>query len=884
VTECKKYRRSFLKWIGGNKEEAEKLFGKENMPMYPDYSKVMKGGCQGFAKNVLNWPKDMIMGGVKTNSDGSITAEALQSVILVSTPTDVYKRLRESDKVKYLTFENETNSYNISYEWSPDIAEKIISAWQREFTQSIYNHKLNFKVDIDGSITEKRRVHPLASTSISDMLAEYCNFDYTIILLGYFFMLIYAIYSQFRCDSFCLMGVNSFVGLAFAGILTVTFASIAGLGLATWFGIHFNAATTQVLPFLALGVGVDNVFLLLFNYPQASTNMKLSEIGVLMKETGMSILMTSMNHILSFLAGTVLPIPALRSFCLQISILLTFNLIAVMTIYPALIAIDSRRKKDLRRDLCCCLQVPEEQERSHKDTPYGVLMEKPTYHGLVSVSREEDLEDNEVTPGGLQSFLRNYYIPMLQNSWVKVVIIVLSLGLFATCLMGLKYSTMGLDLGDVLPEHTAPAAFLRARDKYFSFYPMSIVLRGDDLDFAHQQHLIRNLRRDIGESRFVVKLENGEPSERYWLGLFQEWLQGLQIKLDEAEKQGLLVNFDSHKETSNELKIAVSMLCSYGDQYNCSRINDGVKLIDDSGTINEEGFYNYLYAWYEYEPMFYTVSQANFFPKLHKLKQGTGSNKYRQFIPPAPQPVYSQIPFYLTGLKDTPEIVEMIREIREICDKYSAAGLDNYPSGIAFTFWEQYLDLTKNLIMAIGYIAFAVFCVISILLFNPWTASCILVILLMLTVEIAGFLGLCGIKLNPVSAVSLITAVGIGVEFTANVAFAFLTSLGTRNERMGAAIDRVFVPIIHGAMSTFLGILMLGFSEFEFVFKYFFVILFALIAIGLINGLAFFPVLISLFGPPCEIRPSNGSNRLQVPPPYCSKKGRCKSISFNYDL
>lgn len=186
--ECKKYRKSFLKWIRNNGDEAENLFGKENMPKYPDYGKVMKGGCQGFAKSVLNWPKDMIMGGVKTTDDGSITAEALQSVILVSTPTDVYKRLRETEKVMYLEFENETNSYNISHEWSPDVAEEIISAWQREFTQSIYNHKLNFKVDIDGSVTEKRRIHPLASTSISDMLAEYCNFDYTIILLGYFFM------------------------------------------------------------------------------------------------------------------------------------------------------------------------------------------------------------------------------------------------------------------------------------------------------------------------------------------------------------------------------------------------------------------------------------------------------------------------------------------------------------------------------------------------------------------------------------------------------------------------------------------------------------------------------------------------------------------------
>ncbi|KAK0396210.1 hypothetical protein QR680_001622 [Steinernema hermaphroditum] len=191
-------------------------------------------------------------------------------------------------------------------------------------------------------------------------------------------------------------------------------------------------------------------------------------------------------------------------------------------------------------------------------------------------------------------------------------------------------------------------------------------------------------------------------------------------------------------------------------------------------------------------------------------------------------------------------------EIRGICDEYQALGIDTFPHGIAFTFWEQYLNLNLNLFNAVGVIMVAVFCVISLLLINPWSASCIMVILILMTVELAGFLGFVGIKLNPVSAVMLITAVGIGVEFTAHVVFAFLTSLGDRNERIAAAIDRLFVPVIHGALSAHLGIVMLAFSEFEFVVKYLFVVMFALIIIGLINGLALLPVLLCLMGPSCD--------------------------------
>lgn len=61
----------------------------------------------------------------------------------------------------------------------------------------------------------------------------------------YFLMLIYAMQSQMRRNGY-MLAIDSYMGLAFAGVVTVTFASVSGLGLATWFGISFNAATTQV--------------------------------------------------------------------------------------------------------------------------------------------------------------------------------------------------------------------------------------------------------------------------------------------------------------------------------------------------------------------------------------------------------------------------------------------------------------------------------------------------------------------------------------------------------------------------------------------------------------------------------------------------------------
>lgn len=57
-------------------------------------------------------------------------------------------------------------------------------------------------------------------------------------------------------------GVKSQGGVGLGGVVLVTFSVAASLGFCAWIGIMFNAATTQVLPFLALGVGVDDMFLL----------------------------------------------------------------------------------------------------------------------------------------------------------------------------------------------------------------------------------------------------------------------------------------------------------------------------------------------------------------------------------------------------------------------------------------------------------------------------------------------------------------------------------------------------------------------------------------------------------------------------------------------
>uniref|UniRef100_A0A8R1DMA1 SSD domain-containing protein n=2 Tax=Caenorhabditis japonica TaxID=281687 RepID=A0A8R1DMA1_CAEJA len=852
-TTCLEYGSSLLAWMQKNPNRLGEFLTKEEMPKYPNYGDVMSGGCKGFGKKIMEWPEDLIIGGIERDNGKLVSAEALQSVFLVSSPYDVFVRIANDKTDSHPGLDRRS--------FQPWMANEIITAWQRNFTRKMYGHEQN---------KEKRVFHPLASTSIADMLEEFSQFNYIIIVIGYVLMVIYAAFTQGRFQGWWF-AVQSNVALAISGVILVTFSSICGLGFATHLGINFNAATTQVVPFLSLGLGIDDMFLLLHNYDEIINICDRNEIGILLKETGMSVMVTSINNILAFISGYVLPIPALRSFCSQTAILLLFNLIFLMFIFPAMIGIDLRRQRKGKRDLAYCSRGSPQIPTSHS-VPSNVsnVSSRAELAGYDKQTAEYKRHEPWYTVGG---FLNNIYIPTLKNSVAKAVILLGTATAVCFGLYGMYTSTLGLELADVLPEHTPPAAFLRAREKYFSFYPMFAVLRGNHIDIPNQQQLIEEYREQLGSSKFMIKAEG--KLQPYWMSMLRIWLKSLDKALakDLAAGKFDLTNGNPIKvngeKPTPESMIAARLVCSFGTTYNCDGRLGKIRMVDENDVIRPDGFYNYLTGWFNVDNMMYYVSQASFYP----APPGWEYNEKMAKVVPASEPLlYSQIPFYQNDLVDTPAIVKMIEEIRSTCEEYTERGLPNYPSGIAFTFWEQYLSLRFNLFMAIVIIAAAVFTVISILMFNPWAATLIMCIVIITTIELGGFMGLMGIKMNPISAVTLICAVGIGVEFTAHVELAFLTALGTIDQRLESCLQHMFVPVYHGAISTFLGVVMLVFSEFDFVVKYFFYTMTVLVALGVFNGLCVLPVILTLVGPEPELTPTNGDCVLPAPPPLSQQQ------------
>ena len=103
--------------------------------------------------------------------------------------------------------------------------------------------------------------------------------------------------------------------LGLLGLLSVALSISAGLGLSLLIGIPFTTVT-QVLPFILLGVGVDDLFLLVQSLEEVDATTPGLPLELRFRKTlnrgGMSITVTSLTNVAAFLFGSLTSIPAIR--------------------------------------------------------------------------------------------------------------------------------------------------------------------------------------------------------------------------------------------------------------------------------------------------------------------------------------------------------------------------------------------------------------------------------------------------------------------------------------------------------------------------------------------------------------------------------------------
>ena len=158
----------------------------------------------------------------------------------------------------------------------------------------------------------------------------------------------------------------SFVGsgfsLAIVGILIVLSSVISSMGIISFLGVGFTMISAEVIPFLVLAIGVDNMFIIKSAIERQEKDTLLERVSGGLKEVGPNITTATICEALAFVVGSLTKIPALQTFCIQAAIAILMNYLFQIFTFVVCLILDAERRQNNNVDLFCCAKAEYDNE------------------------------------------------------------------------------------------------------------------------------------------------------------------------------------------------------------------------------------------------------------------------------------------------------------------------------------------------------------------------------------------------------------------------------------------------------------------------------------------------------------------------------------------
>merc|ERR1712032_1610444 len=149
-----------------------------------------------------------------------------------------------------------------------------------------------------------------------------------------------------------------------------------------------------------------------------------------------------------------------------------------------------------------------------------------------------------------------------------------------------------------------------------------------------------------------------------------------------------------------------------------------------------------------------------------------------------------------------------------------------------YSSWETDEVITRELVRNLGIALACVFITTLLLLANFLGSVIVLVCVAVTLVDLCGYMHFWGLTIDVISAVDIIIAIGLCVDYAVHICHAFLTVDGTKRERAQAALVDMGPAVLNGGVSTLIAFILL-----------------LTVLFGVWHGLVLLPVLLSLIGP-----------------------------------
>ncbi|KAM6035889.1 NPC1-like intracellular cholesterol transporter 1 [Theristicus caerulescens] len=684
-----------------------------------------------------------------------------------------------------------------------DPRHEWVLSWERRFLEVVGDFQRTHSSNLSVTFMSER--------SLEDEINRTTGEDIPVFAISYLVVFAYIALALGEYTAWRRVLVESKVTLALGGIAVVLGAVFASMGFLALVGLPSSLIILEVVPFLVLAVGADNIFIFVQEYQQSQRELGETQeqhIGRVLAQVAPSMLLCSLSEVICFLLGALSSMPAVRTFALTAALAIAFDFLLQMSGFVALLALDARRQEAGRFDLCCCCGMG-------KGGPTG--------------------------PGArlLRPLLHRYYTPLLLHRLARPVVVLLFLFLACAGLYLMLQVPVGLDQELAMPKDSYMLQYFAALNRYLAVGVPTYFVTTGGYNFssaAGTNGICSSAGCDADSLTNTIQYATRFPNVSYlaipatsWVDDFLDWLNPTG-RCCRIHRIGNLTG-EFCPSTSND------PTCLGGQCLNVTR----------RPTVEE--FERFL-PWFLHD-----------LPTLQCAKGGLGAYDTAVSMDANGTILASRFMAYQRPLHTSQEYTAALRAARALAEEITTTlrqvpGTDPdfrvFPYTVTYVYYEQYLTVVAEGVITLALCLVPTFVVSFLLLgMDLRSSAATLLTIAMILVDTVGAMALWGVPYNAVALINLVAAVGISVEFVSHITCAFAHSTKpSRVERAAEATVNMGSKVVAGvAMTNLPGIVVLAFAKAQLIQIFFFRLNLIITLVGLAHGLIFLPVLLSYVGP-----------------------------------